>query len=158
MPEVLDAKDMKNWINHILRIVSVSQRAQGWGCLQEIGDDQVPLRPDISGGLDGLDTSLSSSVDLVQLLIRVAGQGRTRSAEFLIGMVLEAGMALDCFGYISNVLVVGSNRSRGASNQGTAGQFLEREAHLGVSDVERSTARKERCKRLGGRTECSACY
>lgn len=100
--------------------------------VQDVCQDQVPLLPDEGGGLNSLHTLLGRGIDSVQFFVGVAAHRRRPwAADLLIRTSsVHAGVALDGSWNIGNVLVVGIGRVSVASDQGTAGQSFEVEAHL----------------------------
>lgn len=88
VPEVLLAKDMKNWMSHMLSSVSCMEVVEsGKEALQDVRQNQVPLRPYVGRSLNGLHTRLGRGIDLVQLLVRIIGHGGPRGAKLLIRMM-----------------------------------------------------------------------
>ena len=72
VPEVLLAKDMKNWMSHMLDTVSATKQNSSISeLLQNVCQDQVPPRPDMNRSLDGLYAAFGCDIDFVQLLVRI---------------------------------------------------------------------------------------
>jgi hypothetical protein len=119
-------------------------------CLQDVGEDEIPLRPDMSGSLNGLNTALSISIDLVQLLVVAAAArhaGAPRSAQLLVWAAsVHARVALDGSRDVGDILVV-SLVVTTSRDQRIGGQSLEREPHL-VCRMVKSTLCDEREGRL----------
>jgi hypothetical protein len=116
--------------------------------LHDVGDDQIPLGPDVSGGLDSLNTALGSGVDLVQLLIVTARHAVDGSgcAQLLVwASLVHAGVAVDGSRHVGDIFGVGGSVASRTRGQGIGGQALEGEAHL--------ECRQDRATRCGSRRE-----
>jgi hypothetical protein len=112
-------------------LVEIDSRLSGC-VLHDVGNDQIPLGPNVSRGLNSLNTTLSSGIDLVQLLIVAARHAvdRPRRAQLLVRVRhVHAGVAIDGSRHVRHIFVGCGVASRSRS-QGIGCQALESEAHL----------------------------